>query len=156
MTISKPWMSQMEEQNITYFLIYSSSTVQSYPKTMAAPLASIHPPPKGGTGQIFALTTTATNRLHPDIWQTVLKWKLRIPLCVKNGKCICGATLDEFGDHLFCCTIKTKTTTHNCIRGRMSTFATTPTMSRAPSRVSSSRLTHFACFDIGVCFTGTF
>ena len=36
---------------ITYFLIYSSSTDQSYPKTMAAPLASILGPPKAALGR---------------------------------------------------------------------------------------------------------
>ena len=58
----------------------------------------------------------ATNHFAPDEFRVYMQRKMRLPLWPRHYKCMCGTTIDQYGDHYFTCRHVSKTHLHHRMR----------------------------------------
>jgi len=60
--------------------------------------------------------TDNSNHFKPDEFRIYLQRKLRLPLWPTHYKCLCGSTIDKYGDHYLTCRSVSKIDLHNRMR----------------------------------------
>ena len=63
--------------------------------------------------------TDHTNHFKPDEFRIYLQRKLRLPLWPTHYTCVCGASIDKYGDHYMTCRSVSKIDIHNRMRDAM-------------------------------------